>query len=109
MIVRLLPRYPFGAREPLARYRHPSRTTGELLEAFRECQEGRCTCPTEGYRTVASMRVHADEDRIAIRLTSKPEKRLDSAEIDACLAHTVAKVDDPGRTTETKVRRSPPW
>jgi hypothetical protein len=32
------------------------------------------------------------------RLTSKPEKRLDSAEIDACLAHTVAKVDDPRPT-----------
>ena len=42
----------------------------ELLEAFRECQEGRCTCPTEEYRKVASMDVRADEDRIAIRLSN---------------------------------------
>jgi hypothetical protein len=53
----------------------------ELLEAFRECQEGRCTCPTEEYRKVASMDVDADEDRIAIRLESKPGERLDSSEI----------------------------
>jgi hypothetical protein len=79
----------------------------ELLEAFRECQEGRCTCPTEEYRKVASMDIHADEDRIAIRLSSKPGQRLDSSEIDACLDHTVGKVGDPGRPTQPEPRRSP--
>lgn len=69
----------------------------ELLEAFRECQEGRCTCPTEEYRKVASMDVRADEDRIAIRLSNKPGERLDSSEIGACLDHTVGKVDDSGQ------------
>ena len=64
----------------------------ELLEAFRECQEGRCTCPTEEYRKVESMDVSADQDRIAIRLESKPGERLNSREIDACLQHTVGKV-----------------
>jgi hypothetical protein len=67
----------------------------ELLEAFRECQEGRCTCPTEEYRKVGSMAVRADEDRIAIRLSSKPGQRLDSSEIDACLDHTMGKLQDP--------------
>jgi hypothetical protein len=70
----------------------------ELLEAFRECQEGRCTCPTEEYRKVASMDVDADEDRIAIRLESKPGERLDSSEINACLEHTVGKVEDSAQT-----------
>jgi hypothetical protein len=73
----------------------------KLLQAFRECQEGRCTCPTEEYRKVASIEIHTDEHRIAIRLTSKPGQRLDRSEIDACLDHTVGKVDDPGRPTES--------
>jgi hypothetical protein len=68
-----------------------------LLEAFRECQEGRCTCPTEEYRKVASMDVHAEADRIAIRLGSKAGECLDSSEINACLDHTVRKVDDSGQ------------
>ena len=72
----------------------------ELLEAFRECQEGRCTCPTDEYRKVASMDVNADEDRIAIRLTSKPGERLDSSQIDTCLDHTVGKVGDSARPGE---------
>ena len=71
----------------------------ELLEAFRECQEGRCTCPTEEYRKVASMDVDADEDRIAIRLEGKPGERLDSSEIDTCLTHTVGKVKDSATPT----------
>jgi hypothetical protein len=67
------------------------------LEAFRECQQGRCTCTTEEYRKVA---VNADEDRIAIRLESKPGERLDSSEIAGCLNHTVGKVDDSARPAE---------
>jgi hypothetical protein len=71
----------------------------ELLEAFRECQEGRCTCPTEEYRKVASVDVKAEEDRIAIRLESKPGERLDPSEINACLDHTMGKVDDSAQPT----------
>ena len=72
----------------------------QLLEAFRECQEGRCTCPTDEYRKVASMDVDADRDRIAIRLASKPGQRLDSSEIDACLDHTVGKVGDSAELSD---------
>jgi hypothetical protein len=70
------------------------------VEAFRECEEGRCACPTEEYRKVASMDVNADEDRIAIRLESKPGERLDSSEIDACLDHTVGKLGDSAPPSE---------
>ena len=72
----------------------------ELFEAFRECQEGSCTCPTEEYRKVASMDLNAGEEKIAIRLTSKPGERLNSSEIDTCLAHTVGKVGDSARPGE---------
>ena len=63
----------------------------ELLEAFGECQEGRCSCPTDEYLKVATMEVQPSEDRIAITLQAKPGTRLDPAEIAACLAYTVGK------------------
>jgi hypothetical protein len=52
-----------------------------------------------GVRKLASIEIHADEDRIAIRLSSKPGQRLDTSEIDACLDHTIGKAKDPGRPT----------
>lgn len=63
----------------------------ELLEAFGECQEGRCSCPTEEYLKVAAMEVRPAGDRIAIRLEAKPGTSLDTSEIAACLDYTVGK------------------
>ena len=48
----------------------------EVLEAFQECQEGACSCPTDEYLNVASMTVDADESRIAIRLEAKPGREV---------------------------------
>ena len=45
----------------------------ELLEAFQECQQGTCTCPTDQYQNVASMTVNANESRIAVHL--EPQTR----------------------------------
>ena len=61
----------------------------ELLEAFGECQEGRCSCPTDEYRKVATIDVQPTGDRIAIRLEAKPGMSLDASEIAACLDYTV--------------------
>jgi hypothetical protein len=61
----------------------------ELLEAFGECQEGRCSCPTDEYRKVATMEVRPTGDRIAIKLQAKPGTSLDATEIAACLDYTV--------------------
>ena len=66
----------------------------ELLEAFGECQEGRCSCPTNEYEKVASMEVQPTGDRIAIRLEAKPGTSLDASEIAACLDHTVGRSED---------------
>ena len=63
----------------------------ELLEAFGECQGGRCSCPTNEYEKVAAMEVQPAEDRIAIRLQAKPGTTFDAAEIAACLDYTVGK------------------
>lgn len=62
-----------------------------MLEAFGECQEGRCSCPTEEYLKVAAMEVHPAGNRIAIRLEAKPGTTLDTSEIAACLDYTVGK------------------
>jgi hypothetical protein len=61
----------------------------ELLDAFGECQEGRCSCPTDQYLKVATMEVEAADDRIAIRLQARPGTSLDASEIAACLDYTV--------------------
>ncbi len=60
-----------------------------LLQAFGECQQGRCSCPTDEYEKVATMDVQPSSDRIDIRLEAKPGTRLDPAELEACLDHTV--------------------
>ena len=63
----------------------------ELLAAFGECQEGRCSCSTDEYLKVAAMDVEPTEDRIVIKLQAKPGTSLDAAEIAACLDYTVGK------------------
>jgi hypothetical protein len=63
----------------------------ELLEAFGECREGRCSCPTDEYLKVATMEVQPSEDRIAITLKAKPGTSLDTTEIAACLEYTVGR------------------
>ena len=63
----------------------------ELLQAFGECQEGRCSCPTDEYEKVASMVVRPTPDQIDIRLEPKPGMRLDTSEIAACLDYTVER------------------
>jgi len=64
---------------------------GELLQAFGECAEGRCSCPTDEYEKVAAMDVQQGQDRIDIHLEAKPGTSLDTAQIEACLDYTVKR------------------
>lgn len=59
-----------------------------LLEAFRECQGGRCSCPTEEYKKLAALEVAQDEVGIQLRLKSKDGEVFDKSEIEKCLAYT---------------------
>ena len=65
----------------------------QLLQAFGECQEGRCSCPTNEYEKVAAMDLQPDEDRIAIKLRAKPGMTFDTNELSACLDYTVATTE----------------
>ena len=64
----------------------------QLLAAFQECQEGRCTCPTQEYSKLDSLEIEADEDSIRLKLKSRPDEKFDESEISKCLEYTRGKV-----------------
>ena len=64
----------------------------ELLEAFQECSEGRCSCPTQEYQKVEKMNVIDTEGTIQLSITSKADEVIDTKEIEKCLEYTKNKV-----------------
>lgn len=64
----------------------------KLLDAFQECREGRCSCPTEEYLKLNSLEIENDENSIRLKLRSKPGKQIDKKEISKCLEYTKGKV-----------------
>jgi len=66
----------------------------KLLHAFRECQEGRCTCPTREYSKLDSLEIETGDDTIRLKLKSKPDVKFDELEIGKCLEYTRDKVSD---------------
>lgn len=66
----------------------------KLLQAFQECQESRCTCPTQEYSKLDSLEIESDEDTIKLKLKSKPDVKFDESEIGKCLEYTKGKVMD---------------
>ena len=63
---------------------------GDLLQAFGECQQGKCTCQTDEYGKVAGMAVEL-LDRVDITLDAKPGELFEPAAIEACLDYTVSR------------------
>ena len=66
----------------------------ELLEAFQECSEGRCTCPTDEYQKVAAMQVTDGDDTIQLSIIAKDDETIDTAEIEKCLDYTKKRVSE---------------
>lgn len=64
----------------------------QLLEAFSECQAGRCSCPTDEYQKLAHMEVEEGPGTVRLRLEPKPGETFDTAEIDACLDSTTRSI-----------------
>ncbi len=64
----------------------------QLLEAFNECSEGRCTCPTNEYQKVQKLDIAGSGDAIQLTITAKPEEQIDTAEIEKCLEYTKKQV-----------------
>ena len=68
-----------------------------LLEAFGECQAGQCSCPTDEYRKLASMKVEQTDNGIRLRLEARPGEKFDTSEIAACLDYTTAQAAEPAK------------
>ncbi len=68
--------------------------TEQLLEAFQECSEGRCTCPTNEYQKVQKLDVTGSEDAIQLTITTRPDQQIDTAEIEKCLEYTKKRVSE---------------
>jgi hypothetical protein len=66
----------------------------ELLEAFHECSEGRCTCPTEEYKKLESLDIADDDDTIQLVLKAKLGEQINTTEIEKCLDYTKKRVAD---------------
>jgi len=66
----------------------------KLLKAFQECQEGRCTCPTEEYKKMESLEVEHDAQNIQLHLKSRQGFKIDKSEIEKCLEHTTKRVEE---------------
>lgn len=60
----------------------------QLLEAFEECKEGRCTCPTQEYQKVESVDIVEANESIQLSIKAKSDQKIDTAEIEKCLEYT---------------------
>jgi len=68
----------------------------ELLEEFKECAEGRCTCPSAQYGKLESIEIAPGPDRIDIKLKAQAGQSIEQDDIEKCLQHTTAKVAKSG-------------
>ncbi len=66
----------------------------QLLEAFQECSEGRCTCPTDEYKKVEALDITESGDAIQLSIKAKPDEQIDTAEIEKCLEYTKKRVSE---------------
>lgn len=64
----------------------------ELLNAFQECKEGRCSCPTEEYKNLESLEIEETKEYIMLHLKSKEGREINKNEINKCLEHTERKI-----------------
>jgi hypothetical protein len=68
----------------------------KLMEAFQECKEGRCSCPTEEYKNMESLEIKNDGDDVILHLKSKGGSKINKSEINKCLEFTAERVEHDG-------------
>ena len=66
----------------------------ELMEAFHECSEGRCTCPTEEYEKMETLDISGTEDAIQLSIKAKDGNEIDTQEIEKCLEYTKKRISE---------------
>jgi len=68
----------------------------KLLEAFQECQEGRCSCPTDEYKKLESLDIEHDNQDIHLHLKPRQGQKINKTEIDKCLEYTSKRIEAEG-------------
>ena len=63
----------------------------ELLAEFQACREGRCTCPTNEYEKLESLKIEAPPGKIRLKLKAKSGQMFEQTEIEKCLEHADSK------------------
>ena len=66
----------------------------KLLQAFQQCQQGRCSCPTDEYKKLASLEIEDNENGLKLHIKSKPGTKIDATEINQCMEHTNTKIEN---------------
>ena len=64
----------------------------ELLKAFQECQEGRCTCPTTEYEKLDKLEINESENGMTMNLKAKDGMKFDKSNLEKCLEYTKEQV-----------------
>lgn len=71
----------------------PDKHKEKLLEEFGNCQQGKCSCPTEEYKKLESLTVETNENKVFLTLKPKLDQNFDINEINKCLNYTSNKVE----------------
>ena len=66
-------------------------TRQALLNAFQECQEGRCSCKTAEYRKLESTDLQSVADASRIQLRPRSGETIDESAVKDCLDYTLGK------------------
>jgi len=61
----------------------------QVLASLQECQEGRCSCPTDQYDRLASIEVGGGDGELTVHLTPRPGEHLDPDALRACMDYTL--------------------
>lgn len=56
-----------------------------LMDGFKQCQSGRCGCPTDAYDQIEDIDIDQDTDGIRLRLKPKSGTEIDTDEVEKCL------------------------
>ena len=64
----------------------------KLMQSFKDCSEGKCSCPTNEYKKLKELRIITNNDKITLNLISKKEEKFDVEEINKCLTSNLSKI-----------------
>ena len=68
--------------------------SGEVLKAFQDCKDGKCSCKSSEYEKVESFEVKTNSSGVELSIKAKNDEVIDSGEIENCLQHTKEKLSE---------------